>query len=94
MKKWLCLALAVLMVMSMAACGGEKKAKEGLQVGYGRAEINPANGVPLAGYGAVDAAKVNDKLIVHIEPEVIVSYEFEDDITNGNGFSADFGSAY
>lgn len=91
MKKWLCLALAVLMVMSMAACGGEKKAKEGLQVGYGRADITPANGTPLAGYGATDtrlSANVLDPLyatciafadgkdqVLLITTDVICTYE-------------------
>lgn len=94
MKKVLCLALALLMVLSLAACGGAEggaAAKEGLQVGYGRADITPANGTPLAGYGATDtrlSANVLDPLyatcismfdgqdqILLITTDVICTYE-------------------
>lgn len=64
MKKVLCFALAMLMVLSLAACGGKggNEAKEGLQVGFGRGEITPANGTPLAGYGATDTRLSTDVL--------------------------------
>lgn len=65
MKRMLCLILVVLMILSLAACGGEKAEKEGLQVGYGRADITPANGTPLGGYLNGDhrqSTEVMDKL--------------------------------
>lgn len=91
MKKVLCLALAVLMVLSLAACGEKKESGKGLQVGYGRADITPANGTPLAGYGATDtrlSANVLDPLyatciafsdgqdqVLLITTDVICTYE-------------------
>lgn len=92
MKKFLCLALAMLLVLSMVACsGGKKDSLEGLQVGFGRADITPANGTPLAGYGATDtrlSANVLDPLyatcislydgkdqVLLITTDVICTYE-------------------
>ena len=70
MKKIICLLLACLMVGSLCACGGESgeggtKAVEGLHVGYGQAEISPAMGTPLGGYGQEENRRANgmiDKL--------------------------------
>lgn len=55
MKKVVCLILAAVLLLSMAACGGEKAAEfeEGvLYAGFGRATINPTISTPLGGYGA------------------------------------------
>ena len=79
MKKILCFALAVLMVMSMAACGGEKKAKEGLQVGYGRADISPANSTPLAGYGATDT-RLSTEVLDPLYATCISLYDGKDQV--------------
>lgn len=62
MKKVVCLILAVLMLLSMTACGAseggavettETKAP-GFRVGYGKANITPETGVPMGGYGRSD----------------------------------------
>ena len=62
MKKVVCLILAALMLLSMAACGAseggavettEAKAP-GFRVGYGKANITPETGVPMGGYGRSD----------------------------------------
>ena len=59
MKKWICLLLAVLLAVSLCACGssaaqgengGELK-KGQLLVGYGKVNITPELSLPLAGYG-------------------------------------------
>ena len=52
MKKWICLLLALVMVLGLCACGGESGGKnyEGLQVGFGRESILPDTmGVQIAG---------------------------------------------
>lgn len=63
MKKLLCLILAVLMTLSLCACGGGEgdkessaKAPEGLRVGYAREKIMPNMGkdIPMGGYGNTD----------------------------------------
>ena len=62
MKKVICLLLAALMLLSMAACGASEggaaettEAKEGgFRVGYGKANITPETGVPMGGYGRSD----------------------------------------
>lgn len=54
MKKVFCLALAVLMVLSLCACGGGEEEQKGpgvFQAGYGRVDVTPNTSVPLAGYG-------------------------------------------
>lgn len=55
MKKLFCLTLAVLMVLSLCACGDEgkeeTKASGTFQVGYGRADMTPNIPMPLGGYG-------------------------------------------
>ncbi len=54
MKRWIALFLCLCLTMSLCACGGEeqsgKEGKDGLQVGFGRAQITPENSVPMAGY--------------------------------------------
>ena len=60
MKKILCLTLAVLMLLSLCACGGtggagESKEDTSLQVGFGKVNITPAYSVGLGGSG-------NDKI--------------------------------
>ena len=58
MKKILCLTMAVLMILSLCACGGsgeEKKPDEGLEVGFGKVNITPNYSVGLGGSG-------NDKI--------------------------------
>lgn len=59
MKRILSLILAVLMVLSLVACGGKKKENKkpweglkGLYVGYGKAAYTPDLGTPMGGYGA------------------------------------------
>ena len=55
MKKLLCLVLAMIMLLSMVACGGKKGSQfeSGvLYAGFGRAVINPLLPTPLGGYGA------------------------------------------
>ncbi len=56
MKKLVCLTLAVLMVLSMVACGGSKEetpqeTTPSLRVGVGRVDITPETGVLLSGGG-------------------------------------------
>ena len=55
MKKLLCLALAVLTVLSLCACGGggKEEAKTGgtFRVGYARVDMTPNIPMPLGGYG-------------------------------------------
>lgn len=56
MKKFLSLTLAVLMLLSLCACGetapeGSQTSQSSLQLGFGRAEITPEDSVPLNGYG-------------------------------------------
>ncbi len=55
MKKLISLLLAVLMVLGLCACGGsgdseEAPSEEGLQAGYGKANITPGYVVGLGGY--------------------------------------------
>ena len=52
MKKSICLILAVLMTLSLCACGSSAKEKKGLQVGFGRVDITPDYEVQLAGGAA------------------------------------------
>jgi hypothetical protein len=65
MKKLLSLALALVMVLSLVACGAgtaeggnaggdEAGASAALQVGYGKANITPEKPVPMGGYGRSD----------------------------------------
>ena len=57
MKKILCLTLACLMLLGLAACGGggntETQPQEaaGLQAGFGRADVSPLTPAPMGGYG-------------------------------------------
>lgn len=52
MKKILSLALAVLMLLSLCACWGQKaEEKQSFRVGFGSKDITPVNSVPLSGYG-------------------------------------------
>ncbi len=52
MKKILCIALVVMMTLSLCACSaaGDKKA-DGLQVGYAREKLDTSLPIPLDGYG-------------------------------------------
>ena len=53
MKKILCLALAVLMLLGLCACSGKKAAWEGkFSVGFGRVDITPEPGIAMGGYTA------------------------------------------
>ena len=67
MKKMICFLLASLMVDSLAACGGSGEeggktaAVKGLHVGYGQADISPAMGTPLGGYGQPENRRANGK---------------------------------
>ena len=57
MKRILCAILAMVLVLSLAACGGEKgpSFEAGvLYAGYGRAVINPKMSTPLGGYDSND----------------------------------------
>ena len=70
MKKLISLLMAVVMVLGLCACGAsnnEEKTPEGLQVGYGIADITPDFSVPLAGYGNTDkrmSTGVKDKIYI------------------------------
>lgn len=48
MRKAICLILAVLLALSLCACGGQKE--QGFRVGFGRADITPKQPVSLHGY--------------------------------------------
>ena len=52
MKKMISFILAVVMVLGLAACGGNGTAevKTGLQAGWGRENITPTYSVPMGGY--------------------------------------------
>ena len=52
MKKWICLALAVLMVLSLCACSGSKA--KGFRAGYGREKVMPDGPLTLGGSGTAD----------------------------------------
>ena len=61
MKKVICLILAMLMLLGMAACGAEGGAAEttaaasgGFRVGYGKENITPDGQVGMGGYGRSD----------------------------------------
>ena len=60
MKKWICLMLAVLLMLSLVACGTAENsepaqtAATGLQVGFGRQKIMPDGNVTLGGSGTFD----------------------------------------
>ena len=67
MKKIICFLLASLMALSLVACGsgeenGKTAAVEGLHVGYGQADISPAMGTPLGGYGQEENRLANGML--------------------------------
>ena len=67
MKKLICMLLALMLVLSLCACGGEEKTGatgEGdkaaqtagqLRVGYGKADVTPQSPVPMGGYGRSSA---------------------------------------
>lgn len=59
MKKLLCIALVLVMVLGLCACGGEGSGDtgnkaEGLQVGFGREKIMPSTNLTLGGSGTAD----------------------------------------
>lgn len=65
MKKLLCLGLAMIMMLSMVACGGEKgpQFESGvLYAGFGRAVINPQLPTPLGGYDSNDL-RMHDRIL-------------------------------
>lgn len=68
MKKFICLALAVLLVLGLCACGGgsaEEETAGSFQVGFGRTDITPSSPMPMGGYGQTDKrlhANVLDKI--------------------------------
>lgn len=62
MKKCICTLLALLMVLSLTACGEQEapaaqqqtpaeKVIEGLHIGFGKSEFTPEDGAPMGGYG-------------------------------------------
>lgn len=60
MKKWLCTILAIMMVLSLAACGKQEapaaqgageKVIDGLHIGFGKCKFEPEDGTPMGGYG-------------------------------------------
>ena len=63
MKRFLCLALAVLLALGLLACGGNAEKEEGkaekpawagqFAVGYGRADVTPDHSVGMRGFGDV-----------------------------------------
>ena len=66
MKKVLSLILAAALMLGLCACGGSgegaSSAPEGLHVGYGQADIMPAMGTPLGGYGQEENRLANGML--------------------------------
>ena len=88
MKRLICFVLAAVLVAGLCACGTDNttaKNKEGLHVGFGQADITPAFGVPLGGYGNVEsrlAANLLDKLYVSClafqdGEDVLLLYSFD-----------------
>lgn len=66
MKKILCLTLVLLMVFALVACGGDGN-KDGsgdavFQVGFGRVDITPTEGIHLASYGDSDTRIMKEAL--------------------------------
>lgn len=61
MRKWFCVLLAMLMLLSLAACGKQEtpaaqtsaaeKKIEGLHIGFGKCAYEPDDGSPMGGYG-------------------------------------------
>ena len=51
MKRWICLALTVLMTLSLCACSGGAK---GFRAGYGREKVMPDTPLTLGGSGTAD----------------------------------------
>ena len=69
MKRILSLALAVLMLLGIAACGGEKEPEgfqipkvEAFSVGFGKTEITPEYGTPMGGFGN-SATKLSNSVL-------------------------------
>lgn len=67
MKKILSIILAVVLVLSLCACGaseqgGEAAADNRLMIGYAREDITPSESVPLAGYGMTSQRFHNNTL--------------------------------
>ena len=84
MKKIIALCLALLTVLSLCACGGgeksaKKEAHQGLQVGFGRADIIPEiTGVQIAGGDA--AARLSDGYLDEVATTCIAIREGEQTI--------------
>ena len=66
MKKLLCITLAMLLALSMTACGGSGDSKEPatLQVGFAREDITPLNDVWIAGGG--DASRISENVLDYL----------------------------
>ena len=73
MKKLICMLLALVLVLSLCACGGEEKAgstgasktSAKLRVGYGKADITPQTPVPMGGYGR-SAARISQGFLSYL----------------------------
>lgn len=84
MKKILCFLLAAVLLLSLAACGGEKEAEgfqipkvESFSVGYGMVEISPENGTPMGGYGN-SASKLSNAVLDPLATVVLALSDGED----------------
>jgi len=65
MKKYLSLALAVLLLLSLTACGGSgDKESATLQVGFAREDITPLSPVWIAGGG--DASRISENVLDYL----------------------------
>ena len=83
MKRFLCLTLAILLLLGLCACGGEdgqgEKKDEGLQAGFARISILPDNnGVEIAGGDA--SARLSDGYIDELAATCIAIREGEQTI--------------
>lgn len=68
MKKLSTLFLALIMILSLCACGGsgdETKAPEGLQIGYAKVDITPDFDVGLNGYGNAATRRAEGDICLH-----------------------------
>lgn len=76
MKKILSFLLVATMLLSLCACGSSNAAPtentpvlgEGLNIGYGKADITPSGSVPLAGYG-----NANDRMSTSVVAKIFAT---------------------